>query len=1123
MKKNHKYEAWCHHALKKTFLVMRIIIVISLVCIMQSFALDSFTQNSKISLSVKEMKLEDILMRIEDQTIYRFAYNKTEIDVDKSYSVDINNVEIKELLDKLFLNGVVHYSIIDRQIVLSSSKESSISQQPKSISGKVTDSSRSSLPGVSVVVKGTTTGVITDMNGDYSLPKVPENATLLFSFVGMKTQEIPVAGKTTINIILIEETIGIEEVVAVGYGTQKKTNLTGAVTAISGNDIALRQVNQTSMVLQGIAPGVTITQRNGQPGVDSGTIRIRGVGTLNDSNPLVLVDGVVMSMDNIDPGTIESISVLKDAASSSIYGSRAANGVILITTKRGKEGTFSLSYNSYIGIQKPNFLPHKVGAIDHMTLLNEAYTNTGRSALFSDDYIKTYKENMVTNPDLYPDTDWQKVCLTGSGLQTNHFLGLSGGTESLKVSAQFGYTDQKGIIENVDFKRYFFRINSDIKISKKISGSFDLYVSDQERKSTAEFPASNPGAISPESNTGIIFGMMNKLPAIQADKFSNGLYGEGQNGVNPLAIMKEGGFYRTTELPITGNFLLNYKPFNFLTAKVSYSPTYSQPQEKSFVNIIKTYSADGTLRFAIPSKNYLTETINKNRLDHFESTLTFSKLFKQHSVTVLGGFQYEDSKNEGFNAYRDAFLFPEYTVLTAGSKSNMQNLGWASEWSLVSYFGRINYNFKERYLLEANVRYDGSSRFSLGNKWGVFPSFSFGWRLSEEEFMSSLRNDIDNLKIRASWGKLGNQNIGSNYPFASIVSLTQGYISSGAYQDGAAITNLANTNISWESSEMANVGVDITIRKKLSASFDYYQKKTSGILLQLDIPLTMGVTAPYQNAGVVQNNGWDFQLDYHNSIRKLNYSLTFTLSDVKNKVVDLKGISQSGTIVNHEGYPINSFFLYDAIGLISSDDIDATGKYTGATQFGNVQPGDIKYKDYNNDGIINTADKKILGSTIPRYTYSLNLTLKYHNFDLISLLQGIGKVDGYISGNGNTPFSAGGTIYAYQKNRWTNENPNPEAMFPRLAFNETNNSQYSDFWMKSAAYLRVKSVQLGYTIPHNIINKLNVKYLRFYLSGENLFTFDNFWPDADPEISPASTGAYYPQVKSYNFGLNVTF
>ena len=550
MKKNHKYEAWRHHALKKTFLVMRIVIVISLVCIMQSFALDSFTQNSKISLSVKEMKLEDILMRIEDQTIYRFAYNKTEIDVDKSYSVDINNVEIKELLDKLFLNGVVHYSIIDRQIVLSSSKESSISQQPKSISGKVTDSSRSSLPGVSVVVKGTTTGVITDMNGDYSLPKVPENATLLFSFVGMKTQEIPVAGKTTINIILIEETIGIEEVVAVGYGTQKKTNLTGAVTAISGNDIALRQVNQTSMVLQGIAPGVTITQRNGQPGVDSGTIRIRGVGTLNDSNPLVLVDGVVMSMDNIDPGTIESISVLKDAASSSIYGSRAANGVILITTKRGKEGTFSLSYNSYIGIQKPNFLPHKVGAIDHMTLLNEAYTNTGRSALFSDDYIKTYKENMVTNPDLYPDTDWQKVCLTGSGLQTNHFLGLSGGTESLKVSAQFGYTDQKGIIENVDFKRYFFRINSDIKISKKISGSFDLYVSDQERKSTAEFPASNPGAISPESNTGIIFGMMNKLPAIQADKFSNGLYGEGQNGVNPLAIMKEGGFlpyYRVTD------------------------------------------------------------------------------------------------------------------------------------------------------------------------------------------------------------------------------------------------------------------------------------------------------------------------------------------------------------------------------------------------------------------------------------------------------------------------------------------------------------------------------------------------------------------------------------------------
>ena len=1123
MKKNYSDWGELCHSLKKTLLIMRIALFLLIVGFLQTHANDAYAQKTKVSVSFANTELAKVLDQIEIESEFFFLYNEKLIDANRKVSIEAKDERIDEVLKMLFTGTNIEYTISDRKIILAPVNMSESQQIGKKISGKVTDSSGATLPGVSVVVKGTTNGVITDNDGGFSLSNVPENAVLQFSFVGMKAQEIAVLGKATFNVKLEEETVGIEEVVAIGYGTQKKVNLTGAVTAITGEDIALRQVGQTSMALQGIAPGVTITQRNGEPGLDGGNIRIRGIGTLNNANPLVLVDGVEMSMNNIDPGTIESISVLKDAASSSIYGSRAANGVILITTKRGKEGSFSLSYNSYIGVQNATNLPHKVNAIDHMTLLNEAYTNIGRSALYSDAYIQEYKQNMGSKPDLYPDTDWQKEVLTGSGVQTNHFLSLSGGNEKLKVSCQFGAMDQKGLIEGVSFKRYFVRINSDIKISNKISGAFDLYVSNQNRNSVAEFPANTGGAINAESSTGTIFGMMNKLPAVQAAIYSNGLYGEGQNGVNPLAILKEGGFYNKIELPITGNFSLNYKPFDFLTAKVTYSPSYSQPQEKSFVNIIKTYSPDGTLRFAIPGKNYSTETINKNRFDHFEGTLTFSKLFDQHSVTALGGYQYESYKNDGFNAFRDVFLFPEYTVLSAGSKTNMQNAGWATEYTLISYFGRINYNYKERYLFESNVRFDGSSRFSQGNKWGVFPSFSFGWRLSEEKFMSSLRNKIDNLKFRASWGQLGNQNIGSNYPFASIVSLTQGYVSNGAIQDGAAITDLANTDISWESSEMTNVGVDVTIKKKLSASFDYYQKNTTGILLRLDIPLTMGVTAPFQNAGVVQNKGWDFQVDYHNSIGKFDFSTTFTLSDVKNKVVDLEGITQQGTIVNHEGYPMNSFFLYDAIGLITSSDMDSNGKYTGPIQFGNVQPGDIKYKDKNNDGLINTLDKKILGSTIPRYTYSLNLTLKYQNFDFIALVQGIGKVDGYISGNGNIPFSLGGTIYEYQKDRWTKENPNPDAMFPRLAFNETNNPQYSDYWMKSAAYLRVKNIQLGYTLSKSILNRFDLKNLRFYLSAENLFTFDNFWPDADPEISPGSSAAYYPQVKSYNVGLSVTF
>lgn len=1112
--------------LTKLLKTMRLCLIFLLVLATQAWATDGYSQNTRLSMNLKNTRVIDILGEIENKSEFFFLFNQKLVDVERKIDIDVNQEKIEDILAEVFTGTNVNYLIMNRQIVLTTAvpdiKDES-SWQAGQISGRVIDSSGMPLPGVSVVQKGTAFGVITDMKGNFTLTNVTSTTILEFSFVGMKTVEVTVGNQTFIQVTLEEDVIGLGEVVAIGYGTMQKVNLTGAVTTVSSEDIARRQVGQTSMALQGIAPGVTITQRNGQPGVDGGSIRIRGIGTLNNANPLILVDGVEMSIDNIDPVSIESVSVLKDAASASIYGSRAANGVILITTKRGKEGKFSLTYNAYVGIQTPTELPKKLNAIDHMTLLSEAYTNVGRTPLFAQSHIDTYMENHQTNPDKYPISDWQKEVLNGNGIQTNHTISLSGGNDRLRFFGEFGYLSQNGLLKPVNFQRYFVRMNTDVKISEKISGSFDLFVYNRLRKSVSDFPGSNPGAISYESATGLIFGMMNKLPSIMAVKYSNGQWGEGQNGVNPLAILEEGGFYRVSETPIIGNFSLNYKPTEFLTAKVSYAPTYSQPQVKSFVNTVKTYDADGTLRFTVPSINYMDENVNKNRDDQFFSTLTFDKELNFGHVTALGGFQYESYINEGFSAFRDGFLFPDYTVFSAGSSSNMKNNGWATEWTLISYFGRLNYEYSGRYLFEANVRHDGSSRFSKGNKRGTFPSFSVGWRISEEPFFASLKNEVDNLKLRASWGSLGNQNIGSNYPFASTVSLTQGYISNDQLQDGAAIVDLANTNISWESSEMTNAGLDVTFRKKLTASFDYYYKKTTGILLRLNIPNTMGLTAPYQNAGIVENKGWDFSLNYAEAIGKLQYDITLALSDVKNKILDLKGIRQAGSIVDHEGHPINSFYLYKSMGFISSSDMDASNKYTGPTQFGNVQPGDIKYQDYKDDGKINTEDKQILGSTIPRYTYSLNISLKYKNVDFQTFLQGVGKVDGYITGSGNVPFNMSGTAFDYHKDRWTIENPNPNAMFPRLAFGETNNTEYSDFWMKSAAYLRVKHIQIGYTLPKPVSEKLNLRNLRLFCSAENLLTFDNFWPDADPEISPGSSGAYYPQVKTFNTGLSVTF
>lgn len=995
-------------------------------------------------------------------------------------------------------------------------------QQKITISGKITNAQGNPLQGVSVSVKNNPLlGTSTDEEGHFRL-EAAQDAVLVCSAIGYLTQEQPVDGKTILTLTMEADTKGMEEVVVIGYGTAKKVNLTGAVSSVSGEDMAKRQVGQTSMALQGVAPGVTVTQSTGQPGVDGGSIRIRGIGTLNNANPLVLVDGIVMSMDAVDVSSIESISVLKDAASSAIYGSRAANGVILITTKRGKKGKFSFSYDGYVGKQSATNMPKMVNGLDHMVLINEAYTNVGLSPLYSDEYINSYKANKNTDPDHYPDVNWQKEVLTGSGVQNNHVLTVSGGTDRVQFFGSFGYLNQAGLIDDINFKRYYARLNTNIQLSPKLSGSFDVFLINSDRRSVAQFPGANGGAIN-ASGSGLIFGMMNKLPAVQAVQYSNGLWAEGQNGVNPVAIIHDGGFWRETSYPLSGNFSLSYKPFDFLTGKVSFAPTYSQPNVQSFVNVIRTYDPNGGLRFTLPSANTMDQNTSINKTNQLEATLTFSKNINKHALGALAGYQYYTGSGSGFSAFRDNFLFPDYPVLSGGSSANMKNDGYASEWALISYFGRINYAFDNKYLLEANLRYDGSSRFASGNKWGTFPSFSAGWRISEEQFMAATKDVLNELKLRASWGRLGNQEIGSNYPFAPTVSLDPKYVSDNQVQNGAAILNLANTDISWETTEMTNIGLDARLWRNFSVSFDYYYKKTRDILLQLSIPKTMGVAAPYQNAGVVENKGWDLQLDYSNTSHALQYGATFTLSDVKNKVLDLKGIQQTGTIVNREGYPMNSLYLYKSMGLLSAADFDANGNYLYARQFGKLAPGDIRYADLVEDGIINGADREVLGSTIPRFTYSLNLNAAYKGFDFSVFFQGVGKRDGYLTGNAIQPFLSGGTAYEYQKNRWTIQNPDPNAVFPRLAFGETNNTQLSDYWMKSAAYLRIKNIQLGYTIPKQVLQRAGISQLRIYLSGENLFTMDHFWPGWDPEIDAASNGAYYPQVKTYNLGINLKF
>ncbi|EPR71368.1 SusC/RagA family TonB-linked outer membrane protein [Cyclobacterium qasimii] len=984
-----------------------------------------------------------------------------------------------------------------------SSQKIEITIEERPIKGRVVDSKGLGIPGATVLIQGTNMGTATDIDGNFSLD-IPDNAVLIFSFIGYEQQVISVGNQSEVNVTMAEDLSSLDEIVVVGYGTQKKVNLTGAVSSITSKELVNQPVGQTSMALQGIAAGVTVTQRSGQPGSDGGSIRIRGVGTLGDSNPLVMVDGVETSLNNVDPNEIESISILKDASSAAIYGARAANGVVLITTKRGVEGV-RVNYNMYAGFQVPTQLPKIVGAIDHMEMANEAFTNIGNDPQYTDDFINAYKAGMPS--DQYPDTDWQGITMANSAFMQNHNLSVNAGSEKSKLFASVSYLEQEGIIPNTSFNRFNLRLNSDINVSERLTLSTDIFL----RRALQTQPS---------SGTGYVFHWMRRIPSNEVGILSNGLYGEGWNGDHPLARAKDGGLNTNESLDAILNFRLKYKITEGLNAEVMYAPKFWNPHNKSFSNITQTYARDGvTPTHFVPQRNSLSESFNREWYNNIRAIVTYDKTFNDvHTLGITAGYQQEDQTNLWISAYREVFPLPQYEQINAGNRANERTGGAASHWALQSVFGRVAYNFDERYLLEGNVRRDASSRFAEGNRSGIFPSFSAGWRISEESFMQDYSGLIDQLKLRASWGQLGNQNIGL-YPFAAFMALgggSQDYSFGGLNAPGAALNSMANSSIKWETTETTDIGLEFNLWGKLDVSADYYVRRTKDILLALNIPQTIGLSAPFQNAGEVVNKGYELMVNYRNKVGELNYSIMLNYSDVKNEIVDIRGIENTGLTVNREGYPIGSFFGYVDEGLFQSqEEVD-----NHADQFGNIAPGDIKYKDADGDGMINDRDLAVIGSPIPRHTFGARLNADYKGFDFSIFLQGVGKADGYLYGQGIMPFYEGGTVQEQHKDHWTPTNT--DAAYPRLAWNQTNNEQNSSFWMRNAAYLRGQNIQVGYSFTEAALAPLNIQGLRIYLSGRNLFTIHNFYEGYDPE-APVSNGGWYPQMATYTMGLNVNF
>lgn len=1109
---------------------MRLVVLFLLTGILQVSALNSFSQQTRMSMKLKNVRLADVLNEIENQSDYYFLYNQDLIDVDRKVNVDAKKQTVEGILKELFDQTTTEFMIRDRQIILTNLSSTAFSQQAREVSGKVTDSFNQPLPGVTIVVKGTTKGTVSDLDGNYTLDQVAAGDVLLFSFVGMVPQEIPVGNQSAINVTMKEDAIGIDEVVAVGYGVQKKVNLTGAISSVTAKELDARPITNMSSALSGLATGVHISQTDGQPGKDGATIRIRGVGTLNNANPLVLIDGIESGIGDINSNDVESISVLKDAASSAIYGSRAANGVILVTTKKGKAGALKVNYNGYHGWQSTSQMPEYLSDFaTYMEIANEAWTNIGQAAIFSQDDIDAFRNN--PDPVFRPSVDWVDVWYGDTAPMHSHHLSFSGGTDKAVYNFSLGYLDQKGITPDTYAKRYNFRMNWEGSILKnlKVGTNLSGFWKDLENPDVTE-----------------IFGI---VPGIPYERHQDGRYGNAQAIGVGTVINPRAQWENTHNTERNQNFLgklyLNWEIIDGLSFSTNAAIKFNNTLKQSFGGLTELWNfntdeVDQTLNKLTPARNSNSENFTITNYN----TLNYSKtIAENHDLNVLVGSSVEKYRGDWFNAGIDNFHNNELFVLNAGL-DNPQVGGSASEWSLVSFFSRVNYAYKSKYLLEGNVRYDGSSRFKEGNKWGVFPSFSAGWRISEEGFMQDV-SWLDNLKVRTSWGKLGNQNImrGSSpnyYPYQTSYALGQTYSLGGNITSGIASTEVVNSDIKWETTTTSNIGVDATLFGKLNVTAEYFHRLTDGILIGMNIPKTMGDKAsPVVNLAEVTNQGWELSANYQDKLGDLAYNIGFNVSNVKNEVTKYQGeVRSGGNFVIWEGYSFRSMYGYVADGLIrSQEELDALNEKarelsgnSGAWYINNkTKPGDVKYQDLDGNGIINSEDREVIGNTIPKYTYGFNLNLDYKGFDFATLLQGVYGRDTYLGGNGVIPVGVNGDRGLFPS-KWATDRfiPSDEstwatATLPRAVNpnSHSKNYMFSTFWKQDASYLRVKTIQLGYTVPNTAA--FGIDRLRLYVNGENLFTFTKF-DGFDPERSQTASGiTQYPLQKTVSAGVQVTF
>jgi len=1100
---------------KQIFRIMRISTFLLMVCVFCSYAGNAHSQNAKVSIRMNNVKLDKILNEIENQTDYLFIYNN-QVDINKITSVKVKNEAVAQVLDKILSGTGINYELEGTHIILTTEaiKDLHAQQQAKTVTGTVTDVSGEPIIGANIRIKGTTTGTITDIDGNFSIEAEPQSV-IEVSYIGYLTQETVINNQKSIRFLLKEDTKTLDEVVVIGYGVQKKADLTGSVANINTEKLNTQSNANIGQALQGKIAGVDIVSQGGAPG--SGTrIMVRGIGTLNNASPLYIVDGMYMnSIDHINPNDIASIDVLKDASSAAIYGSRAANGVIIVTTKEGSntEGKPIIDLSVNLGISTASKFLDMLDAKGWAEVTTIARQAIGKPAL-----------DMATDLANKPDNDWQDIMFRPALMQ-NYNLSVKGGGKYSTYYTGLGYFNQDGIVKGTNYQRYNIQSKNDYKRGIFSAGT-NLIISFSHDKPLHQ-----------ELRGGMIGTILQSVPTLE--KYDDtreggygGTYGDVVNIPHPLAIIDDNIMDRYNEnVKIFANLYAQIELFKGLKYKLNLTPDFSFERYKNYLN---KYD----FGLATNSITQLTERQRRRRNILVENLLTFDRTFGEHKISALAGYTYQDSRFRHIQAYGEGL--PQGLEEIDAATTNRSNEGNSWRSLLTSILGRVFYSYQNKYLFTATIRRDGSSKFGKNNRYGYFPSFSLGWNVAEEKFMENV-HWLDQLKLRGGYGVLGNQEI-DNYQYSSTITTGINYPDgNGGLLQGAFPKNFANPDIKWEETAMTNVGIDfMAFNNRLSLTADYYVKNTKDILLTVPIPISSGgANDPIRNAGKIRNNGFEFNLGWMDQPNPdISYGINLIGSFNKNKVIamgsesgSIKGGSTNQNITTSEtkaGYPIGGYWLISTAGYFNSqEEVDAYAKDGKKIQPA-AEPGDIKFVDANNDGVINDDDRVFQGSPFPDFTFALNGNMRYKNFDLSIGLQGV---------LGNKIYNAtrqtledvtkGSNFLASCLDYWTPENKN--ASHPRLTWDDPNRNTRaeSDRYLENGSYLRLRSVQLGYTFPQTWF-KGAIQHARVYINAENLFTitsYSGYSPDvnADNANYRGFDNFIYPTNRTFMLGLNVTF